>query len=254
MSLKIVKNFWQRALRCSYTAADIALLIRCILIISAIGRLFYGSFAVSVLLLPISAVWFVLLKEKKQKRENHELGIQFKDAMMAVSTAQKAGYSIENSFREAGRDMRLLYGKGAPICRELSRIDKGIENNISVEKMIKELGVRSENKDIEEFAGVFAVAKRSGGNMTEIIERCVDIIGKKMEVENEIDVLISAKRMEAQIMQLVPFGIMGYVGLTNPGFFDVLYGNLIGIIVMTICLAIYIAAYLLCEKITDINI
>ncbi len=253
-NLKIVKNFWQRVLRCRFTVADIPIFLKSVLIIAVVGKLFYGSFAMSIILFPLTIPWILLQKEKKQREENHELGIQFKDAIMAVSTAQKAGYSIENSFLEANRDMRLLYGKHAPICRELTRIDKGIKNNISIEQMIKELGIRSENKDIEEFAGVFAVAKRSGGNMTEIIERCVDVIGKKMEVENEIDVLIAAKRMEAQIMEIVPFGIMGYVGLTNPGFFDPLYGNALGIVVMTSCLAIYIAAYLMTEKIIAIEI
>ncbi len=254
MNLKIVKSLWQRVLNCKFGIADLPLLIKDILIMFAVGKLFYGSFAMSILIFPLAIPWFVLQKEKKQKKENHELGIQFKDAMMSVSTAQKAGYSIENSFVEAQHDMKLLYGKQAPICRELERIDKGIKNNIPIEDMIRELGIRSNNRDIEEFAGIFSVAKRSGGNMTEIIGRCVDVIGKKMEVENEIDVLIAAKRMEAQIMEIVPFGIMCYVGITNPGFFDVLYGNPLGIVVMTICLVIYICAYLMTEKIVSIEI
>ena len=252
--MKIKKNFAARVLNCKFTISDLPLLLKSIIVVGAVGRLFYGSLIASVILFPLSIPWFVLEKEKKQRMENHELGIQFKDAMMAVSTAQKAGYSIENSFTESEKDMKLLYGKHAPICRELGRIRQGMKNNIPIEGMLKELGIRSENRDIEEFSSVFAVAKRSGGNMTEIIERCVKVIGKKMEVENEIDILIAAKRMEAQIMEVVPLGIMAYIGVTNPGFFDVLYGNIIGIIVMTICLAVYIAAYLMIEKVVNIEI
>ncbi len=254
MNSKKLKNLLQRVSKYEFSASDIPLMVRDIVIMCAIGRLFYGSYVFSILLFPIAIPWFVLQKEKKKRMEDHELGIQFKDAMMSVSTAQKAGYSIENSFIEAEHDMRLLYGQYSPILRELKRIEQGIKNNIPVENMIKEIGIRSNNKDIEEFAGVFAVAKRSGGNMTEIIERCVDVIGKRMKVEDEIDVLIAAKRMEAQIMEVVPFGIMAYIGLTNPGFFDVLYGNLVGNIVMTVCLAMYISAYLMIEKIVNIEI
>ncbi len=248
------QSWKQRVLSLRVTAFDIPLIARNIFILSIIGKLFYGNFAASILMFPISIPWFVIQKERKQRKENHDLGIQFKDAMMSVMAAGKAGYSMENAFSEAIHDMRLLYGRSAPICRELQRIEQGIRNSISIEEMILELGKRSNNKDIEEFAGVFAVAKRSGGNMTDTIERCVDIIGKKMEVENEIDVLIAAKRMEAQIMQVVPFGIMVYVGLTNPGFFDSLYGNAFGIVIMTVCLIIYIAAYILIQKIVDIEI
>ena len=254
MNFTILKSFWQRVLRCDFSIRDSPLLFRNVLVMIAIGRLFYGSYGVSVLLLPLCLFWLVIQKEKKKRIENHELGAQFKDALLSVSTAQKAGYSIENSFAEANKDMRLLYGKNSPICRELAKIEQGIRNNIPIEAMIKELGINSNNKDIEEFAGVFLVAKRSGGNMTEIIERCVSVIGKRIEVENEIDVLIAAKRMEAQIMEIVPFGIVAYVGVTNPGFLDPLYGNPLGIIVMTICLLVYIAAYLMIEKIIAIEV
>lgn len=252
--MKIYQNWKRRVLALHVTAFDIPLIIRNILILFIIGRLFYGNFFASILMFPISIPWFVIQKERIQKKENHDLGIQFKDAMMSVLAAEKAGYSIENSFSEAIHDMQILYGKGAPICRELLRIEQGIRNNVTIEAMIRELGKRSKNKDIEEFAGVFAVAKRSGGNMTDTIERCIDVIGKRMEVENEIDVLIAAKRMEAQIMEAVPFGIMAYVGITNPGFFDPLYGNPLGIIVMSACLIIYIAAYIIMQRIIDIEI
>ncbi len=254
MNFAIMKNFYQRVLACKFSARDAPLIIRGIIIITAVGRLFYGSFTVAFFLMPLAIFLIVLQKEKKKRMENHELGVQFKDAMMSVSTAQKAGYSIENSFIEAKKDMRLLYGKNSPICRELQKIELGIKNNIPIETMIKELGISSENRDIREFAGVFSVAKRSGGNMTEIIERSVNVIGRTIEVENEIDVLIAAKRMEAQIMELVPFGIIAYVGVTNPGFLDPLYGNIFGILVMTACLILYGVSYLMIEKIIAIEI
>lgn len=254
MSFKMFQSFRQLAYRYEYSPKDVPLILRNVLMLALVGRLFYGSFYASVFVIPLGIPWFFYQKEKQLKKEHHDLGIQFKDAMMAVSTAGKAGYSIENAFTEAGKDMRLLYGKGAPICKEIAKIEQGIRNSMTIESLIKEMGIRSGNKDIEEFSSVFAVAKRSGGNMTQTIERYVDVIGKKMEVENEIDVLISAKRMEAQIMEYVPFGIMAYVGLTNPGFFEPLYGNIFGIFIMTVCLCIYIAAYLITEKIIEIEI
>ncbi len=254
MNLKTYQSWKRRVLDLRLTPFDIPILGKNLIILLIVGKLFYGSFFASALLFPLAIPWFVIQKERKLKKENHDLGIQFKDAMMAVLAAQKAGYSIENSFIEAIHDMRILYGKGSPIYRELQRIDKGIKNSVTIEAMIRELGIRSSNKDIEEFAGVFAVAKRSGGNMTETIERCIDVIGKRMDVENEIDILIAAKRMEAKIMEIVPFGIMTYIEITNPGFFDALYGNPLGIVVMTVCLALYITAYILTQKIVDIEI
>ena len=66
--------------------------------------------------------------------------------------------------------------------------------------------------------------------------------------------LISAKRMEARIMNLVPFFIIFYISLTSSGFFDPLYHNLFGIAFMTACAGLYITAYLMSERIVNINV
>ena len=148
----------------------------------------------------------------EKMRRVRVLGIQFRDAIASALTSLKAGYSIENAFREAGRDMELLYGKKSPICQELRRIYKGLGNNIPLEKLIGRLGKESGNADIEEFAEVFAVAKRSGGNMKDIMGVCCNTITESVELQREFRILLSSRRFEMQIMSVVPFGIILYIG------------------------------------------
>ncbi|MCH4192520.1 MAG: hypothetical protein LKF52_09445 [Butyrivibrio sp.] len=218
------------------------------------GQFFYRSWIATAILTPLFFPFYLSFKKKKEKRNCHELGNQFRDAILSVSASQKAGYSIENAFIAARKDMIQLHGKNSVIDRELLKITKGLANNIVLEKMLYELGERSRNADIREFAQVFAVAKRSGGNMTETMAGTIELIGKRMEVENEIEVLISARRMEARIMEAVPFGIVFYIELTNRGFFAPLYHNPAGIFLMTVCMTAYIAAYLMTERIIEIEV
>lgn len=218
------------------------------------GMLFYDSYVAVIALLPVIIPWFIHQKKLEKEKNIRLIGIEFMDAMISVITNLKAGYSIENAFREAGGDMALLYGKKSLICKYLDKIYKGINNNIPIEKLLISFGNECENEDIQDFAVVFAVAKRNGGNMTETISRTVSVISKKIEVEKEIDVLISAKRMEARIMNMVPFFIIFYISITSPGFFDPLYHNVFGVILMSICMGVYFGAYLLSEKIVNIKI
>ncbi len=254
MILKQLKNFWQQVLSCRPSLSDIPIFGQGVLISVMFGRLFYDSWIAVLMLLPISLPWFLFQKRRQRDRNRRLIGIQFMDALISVMTNLKAGYSPENAFIEAEHDMELLFGKKSLICTALSKVDKGIANNIPLEKLIYRMGKESENTDIQDFAEVFAVAKRSGGNMTGIIEKTVAVISQKIEVEKEIDVLISAKRMEARIMNMVPFFIIFYIGLTSPGFFDPLYHNLFGIILMSICMGVYIFAYLLSERIVNIDV
>lgn len=180
--------------------------------------------------------------------------MQFKDLVLALSANVKAGYSIENALQESYRDMELLYSGDSPICREVRHMLRGLENNVVLEQLLYDLGVRSHVADIMQFADVFLIAKRSGGNLTEILEKTAAVMEQKMETDKEIQIMISSKKMEQKIMNMVPFMIIFYIGTTSKGFFDVLYHNAIGVAVMTVCLFFYGMAYLLSKRIVEIEV
>ena len=114
-------------------------------------------------------------------------------------------------------------------------------------------GERSCIEEIKDFSEVFSIAKRSGGNIKEIISDTTDVIDAKIEMKREFRTLISSKRFEHRLMCVIPFAILGYIGVTSPGYFDMLYGNMRGIVIMTICLFVYLGAFLWGEKIADIK-
>ena len=225
-----------------------------ILIVGIIAYFFYNSVWSCLFLSPL---FLLFLKEKKKelaKKRKQELNMQFKDAVLAVSANQKAGYSVENAFREAFRDMAMLYGSESYICKELRYIAKGLDNNIILEKMLYDFGLRSHVPDILQFADVFLIAKRNGGNMTEILSETAETIEQKIVVDKEIQVLLSSKKMEQKIMNMVPFLIIFYIDLTSRGFFDALYHNLAGVVIMTLCLIVYLTAFMISKKIVEIEV
>lgn len=224
------------------------------LLVLAIGYFFYRSLIACIVLLPLFGF---LLKEKKREfsqKRRQELSVQFKDLVLSLSANMKAGYSIENAFREALRDMEPLYGVESSIVQELQHMIRGMENNVSLEKLLYDLGIRSHLPDIMQFADVFLIAKKSGGNLTEILEKTAEVIEQKIETDKEIQLMISAKKLEQKIMNLVPFLIIFYIGTTSKGFFDVLYHNLVGIAVMTVCLIFYGVAWRLSRRIVEIEV
>lgn len=224
------------------------------LIVAAVAYFFYRSWIACIGLIPVLVLFMKEKRNELAKKQRQELGVQFKDLILTVAANQKAGYSIENSFRESYRDMVMLYGEKSVICAELKYIIAGLDNNIVLEKLLYSLGTRSSLPDIIQFADVFLIAKRSGGNMTEILAKTAAVIEQKSETDKEIQLMISAKKMEQKIMNMVPFLIIFYVGSTSRGFFDVLYHNPVGVIIMTVCLGFYIAAYLLSRRIVDIEV
>lgn len=225
-----------------------------LLLIGIISYFFYRSIWAFLCLSPLLIFFLRLKKRELAQKRKQEINMQSKDAVLAVSANQKAGYSVENAFREAYKDMAMLYGKESHICRELNYISKGLDNNIVLEKLLYDFAIRSHIQDIMQFADVFMIAKRSGGNMTEILSETADTIEQKISVDREIQVLISSKKMEQKIMNVVPFIIIFYIDLTSKGFFDSLYHNLAGIIIMTISLAVYLSALTISKKLVEIEV
>lgn len=225
-----------------------------LLIAALIGYFFYRSWIACIGLLPIVFLFLQSKKRELAKRQRQELNIQFKDLILSVSANLKAGYSIENAFRESYKDMAMLYGEEGIICTELRYILTGLDNNVVLEKLLYGLGMRSGLPDVVQFADVFLIAKRNGGNMTDILAKTAAVIEQKTETDKEIQLMIGAKKMEQKIMNMVPFLIIFYISSTSKGFFDVLYHNLIGVIIMTVCLGFYLAAFLLSGRIVDIEV
>ena len=223
-------------------------------LVGIVAYLFYDSPAAAVVLSPLIIPYYRRRSREKQKKDKKELSAQFKEALAAVITALKAGYSAENAFCECRREMAFQFGVKAMITREMERIAKGLENHISLEKLLTDFASRWEVEEISEFAQVFAIARRSGGNLPDILGRTAEIIQDRMEIDMEIDLLLSSRKYEQMIMQGVPFFIIFYLSLSTDGFFNVLYHNAGGVVFMTVCLALYLAAVAISDRIMEIEL
>lgn len=245
MSYDKFKFKWREVLLFLMTVTGLFLLI---------GKLFFGTFragGLCIVFLP-----FLWKKKKKQllEKRKKQLVKEFKDLILSFDASLKAGYSIENAFLEACRDLTYLYDTSADILVECQSMKRQMENHITLEELLTDLGERSRMADIRDFAKVFATAKKSGGDLNAIIANTADVISQKIELLAEIDVMLTGKKMEQRIMLLIPLFIMGYISLTSPGYFTPLYRNPMGILIMTACLLLYATAYLLSEKIMEIHI
>ena len=125
--------------------------------------------------------------------------------------------------------------------------------SVPVEQLFLDLAMRSRIEDIETFASVLIIAKRTGGNICEVLQNTWDIFCTRMDTMREIRAGVSSRRFEQNIMSIVPFGILIYVQISFPEFLRGMYGNVIGVLFMSGCLATYLAAWVLGKKILEVE-
>ena len=223
-------------------------------LVGLIAYFFYRSILAFLFLSPLI---FLYVREKRillNKKRKEDLNVQFKDALKSISGSLQAGYSMENAFLEAYRDMTEYHGPDSVIAKELFGIKVGIRNNQAIEDLVEDMGNRSGLEDILDFAGILRVGKQTGGNINVLFENCMMVIEEKINVKQEILTLISAKRLESRIMSIIPFFIILYVDMTSEGYFNALYAGIAGRILMTICLMVYLVAIRLSQRIMEIKV
>ena len=219
-----------------------------------IAFLFYkNGRAFLLLLIPCYFYCRGYIRSELKRRRDRALSLEFRDCIVSLSGYLSAGYSVENAFLEVYRE-RASLKDGGIMERELLILIKGISLNKNIEDMLKDMALRSGSEDIRSFAFVFALAKRNGGDLKEIISRTAGIIRDRISVEEDIRTTVRGIRYEQMIMTAIPFFIVFYINLNSGGFITPLYDGIQGRIVMSIALLLIFAAFILSARICDIRI
>ncbi|MEG1742140.1 MAG: pilus assembly protein TadB, partial [Acetivibrio sp.] len=151
----------------------IKMVLQGILMVGLLAYLFYNSILAVLFLSPLLLLFWKRKEIEKMKLQKWQLNLEFREALEGISAALCAGYSIENSFYEAKKDLSLIYKEEADIMWELTQITTQIQCNKRVEDLLYDFSRRSHVEDILSFAEVFAMAKRSGGNLILILRQTV---------------------------------------------------------------------------------
>lgn len=216
--------------------------------------LYYRTMWAVFVLLPIGTRHYREFRREIEEKKEAEFQMQFREAIQTLASSLNAGYSVENAFYETQKELTLVYPPEARISKELLLIVRKLKMHVPIEQILEEFADRTQTEDVRSFSEVFSTAKRSGGDMIAIIRDTTGQISDKLDVKREIDTILAAKRYEFRIMSAVPYLIIGYMSVSFPEFMECLYGNIVGIGVMTGCLAVYISAYFLGIKLIKIEV
>lgn len=219
-----------------------------------VSYLFFDTAAVFFLLAP---GYFFFQKEYRdtlKRKRTGEMKREFLDGMQMTASSLQAGYSIENAFGEALKELRKIYGAESFIMQEFRFLAAQIDMNRNIEELLLDMGRRSGVEDIRSFAEIVETAKRTGGNLLGVIQNTVSCMRQRQETYEEIETCLAGKIMEQNVMNVVPVLILGYVRLTSPEFLRSMYGNITGIAVMSLCLIVYLAAVLWGKSMIQIEV
>ena len=219
-----------------------------------IGYLFYHQWIISLLFscagLFIPRFW----RKHMLERRRASMSLHFKQALYSLSSSLSAGRSVENGFREAIQDLRMLDPEAEnDLIRELNIICARMEYGEPIEEALQDFSRRANMEDITNFADVFTSCKRTGGDLVEVVRRTSSIISEKLDIQQEISVIIAQKRFESKAILVAPIMMIIFMNVTSPEYMQPMYSG-IGYIISTFSLIGLGVCSIWISKIMDIKL
>lgn len=184
------------------------------------------------------------------KKRQSELRLQFRDMLESLSNSYTVGMTANRAFHSAYSDMVTEHGEDSYIATELQLICLAHDNQgIEIKDMMNDFAMRSGIDDVRSFAGVFDVSTNLGGDIAKVIRETRDMISDKIEVELEIQTMVTGQKNQLNILAIMPI-VMAL--LTRS--FNTQSGGTIVIIIKLIALAMFVFAYWMGAKIVDIKV
>jgi len=154
----------------------------------------------------------------------------------------------------ARTDLLLIYPETSDIITELDTIIGKFNNAVPLSEAFTDFAKRSGLEDVASFATIYATIEGKSGRADEIIKETQQIIADKMEIEMEIDTLMTAAKAEVNMMLLMPIIILGIIGYAGAGFMDTIYTTGVGRVVSTGGLIVFMISFVMARKFSSVRL
>lgn len=217
----------------------------------AMIMIFYRNWLMIVLAGFVGAIMLPRMRKEHliQKRQQ-QLSLEFKDALYSLVVSLRAGRSVEGAFTASLEDLDPIM---TPlIYQEWSELVKQFWVGFTVEEGLEDLGRRSGIEEIRSFGRMISICKRSEGDVARVMENTIQLLQERMEIQSELKLLLTKKKTEQRILNMMPFVVVGLLLMMSPEYLSPLYDCIQGQIIMTVCVGLTVVSYVLSKKIADI--
>ena len=189
---------------------------------------------------------FYLRALKKQRLA--KFNEQLEDALISMSSALKAGFSITQALENVASENRY------PISFEFTLLLQELRLGVQFDTALRKMADRLESQDFELVAVAIITARQTGGELTSVLEELAGVIRERMRIMQRVRALTSQGRMQAWLIASVPFVLMFAMMRLAPDLMDAFFGSLIGIVVLLAVVVMVVCGFLWIRKITTIDV
>jgi len=225
------------------------------LFLVGISMLFFQN-PLLLLMLPLSLKkGWTIYEDYCRERRQRILLTEFRDFLFSLSASFTTGRHMTEAMKEAELALTDIYGVNCLLADEIRYMLRAIdETGQSDQKVFAEFAERTGLEDIQLLSDVYSVCRETGGNMTAAVNKAAALLTEKINIEMEIQTLLSQKKLEGTIIAVMPSVMILFLLWMSPDYLQPMYDNAAGRMLMLLALGLNIFAYYWMERMTNVTL
>lgn len=177
-----------------------------------------------------------------------KLDAQLPDALSTMSNALRAGFSISQAFESvAEADLH-------PISDEFALFLQQMRVGMSFDDALASMEKRIGSDDLTLVTTAIDIARRTGGNLTEIFDSISATIRGRMRIEQKVRTLTAQGKLQGLIVSLMPIVLCVIMTMMKPGMMIPFLMSVKGMACIAVASLLVVAGWFFIRKIVTIRV
>ncbi|MBP5511524.1 MAG: type II secretion system F family protein [Kiritimatiellae bacterium] len=183
-----------------------------------------------------------------RSRRRRKFNLQLVEALSSMSNALRAGFSINQAF-----DTVVQSGE-KPIAQEFGVMMQQMRVGMNFYDAMQSLDKRVGSEDLTLVVTAIDIARRTGGNLTEIFDKIGQTIRERMRIERRVMTLTAQGRLQGIIVACMPVVLGLLMTFLKPDIMLPFLKSGTGVAAIVITAALILVGWLVIRKIIKIDV
>ena len=156
------------------------------------------------------------------KRRRKKFVAQLGDTLQLMVGSLTAGYGLGQTLDSVAREA------DSPTAEEFARVVMETRLGRSLEDALDAMSKRIQAPDFDWVVDAIKIQSSVGGNLSEIIDQVGETIRARIRIKRQVDALTAEGKISALVLFVLPFGLLGFITMTNPDYIKPMFSGALG--------------------------
>jgi len=183
-----------------------------------------------------------MLLKLKARRRQAAFADQLDDSLQLMASSLRAGHSLLRAVDSVSQEA------ASPTAEEFSRIVNETRVGRDLNDSLDEVAERMGSDDFTWVAQAIAIHREVGGNLAEVLDAVCRTIRERNAIRRQVKALAAEGKLSAIVLMALPFGIVSFISITNPGYLAAFTASAIGYAMLAVAAVMMLVGGLWLKK------